>query len=167
MSETPPETTATTAAPPQGPRLRVLGQYVRDLSFENPRGLTPAGEEVRPQVDVSVNVESRRVPDQASRFEVALKVSAAAKRGQDPAFLVELDYRGLFELAGFSDNLLPQVLLVECPRLLFPFARKIVADAVQDGGFPPFLVEPIDFLALYRARLAQEQAKSAQRGDTA
>ncbi|MSP83637.1 MAG: protein-export chaperone SecB [Alphaproteobacteria bacterium] len=159
--------TATPPTPPPtgdgAPRLRVIGQYVRDLSFENPRGIPPQGEgEPRPQVDVSVNVETRRANDVPNRYEVALKINAAAKRGTETAFLVELDYRGLFEIAGFPNNLLGQVLLVECPRLLFPFARNIAADAVQDGGFPPFLIDPIDFLALYRARVAQEAPKAQE-----
>lgn len=143
-----------------GPRLRVIGQYVHDLSFENPHGPTvTADPEQKPQVEVTVNVETRRGGDQPNRYEVLLKINAVAKRTAETAFLLELDYRGMFEVAGFPDNLLGQVLLVECPRLLFPYARKIASDTVQDGGFPAFMLDPIDFLALYRARLAQEAQK--------
>lgn len=146
------------------PKLVLLNQYIRDLSFENPRApASLADGEGRPQVEVQVQIETRR-DDTLGRFEVALKVNATGKRQGGIGFVVELDYRGLFEIGGFQQNVLPQVLLVECPRLLFPFARRIVADAVRDGGFPPLFLDPIDFLTLYRQRLQQELAAQQAKG---
>lgn len=161
-----PEDTAKPGAPETGaaasPRLMLVGQFIRDLSFENPHGPLGQGEgDSRPQVEVQVNVETRRAEDSRERYEVALKINAAAKKGTATAFLLELDFRGLFDIVGFPDNLLPQVLLVECPRLLFPFARRIAADAVRDGGFPALMIDPIDFLSLYRQRLAEEHKRRA------
>lgn len=158
--------TAKSAAPEAGatasPRLMLVGQFIRDLSFENPHGPLGQGEgDARPQVEVQINVESRRSEDSRERYEVALKINAAAKKGGATSFLLELDFRGLFDVVGFPDNLLPQVLLVECPRLLFPFARRIAADAVRDGGFPALMIDPIDFLSLFRQRLAEEQKRRA------
>ena len=147
------------APAPQPPRLALHAQYIRDLSFENPHGpLGPGDADNKPQVDVNVNVETRRVAD--NRYESSLKINAKAKQQENVAFVLELDYCGVFDVSGFPEQLLAQILLVECPRLLFPFARRIAADAVRDGGFPALFLDPIDFLSLYRQRLQQEAAKA-------
>ena len=155
----------TEAAPAPQPRMSMHTQFVRDLSFENPRGPAALSDaDDKPQVEVQVNVETKRVPEHPERYEVALKINATAKKKAGPAFLLELDYCGVFEIAGFENNVLAQVLLVECPRLLFPFARRIAADAVRDGGFPTLFLDPIDFLGLYRQRLAEEARKAKLMG---
>ncbi|MDA5192373.1 protein-export chaperone SecB [Govanella unica] len=141
-------------------QVGVLAQYVKDLSFENPgapASLQKLGE-VKPQIDVGVNVNARRVAD--DRFEVDLQITAKALQDNDPAFLVELLYSGIFAAVNMPDEALQPFLLIECPRILFPFARRIIADVTRDGGFPPLLLEPIDFATLYRQHLAQAQAEA-------
>lgn len=149
------------AKPPVGEeqaiQIGVLGQYVKDLSFENPNApmsLQKMGED-KPQIDVGVNVNARKLAD--DRFEVDLKVTAKARQGEEPVFLTELVYSGIFAAKNMPNEALQPFLLIECPRILFPFARRIVADVTRDGGFPPLLLEPIDFAALYRQHLAQQQ----------
>jgi preprotein translocase subunit SecB len=140
-------------APPMA-GIRVFTQFIRDLSFENPRApdaLQPApGAPVQPQIEMNVELNARGRQD--GLFEVDLKLSAAATRDGAPVFQLELVYGGLFQVAGVPEADLEQVLLIECPRFLFPFARRIVADLTTDGGFPPLLLEPMDFAAIYMAR---------------
>ena len=136
--------------------IRILAQYTRDLSFESPHApesLRAAG--IQPQVDLGVELNARGRPD--GYFEVELKLSARAVRDEEPVFLVELVYAGLFQIVGVSEADLEPVLMIECPRYLFPFARRIVADLTGEGGFPPFLLEPIDFAGIYAQRLASGQ----------
>ena len=136
------------------PGIRVLAQYIRDLSFENPR----APEALRqtsdqPQMDVGVEMNARSRDD--GFFEVDLKLSARASREDGPLFHVEVLYGGVFQITGVAQDALEQALLIECPRFLFPFARRIIADVTSDGGFPPFLLDPIDFAGVYAARKAE------------
>ena len=139
------------------PQLGIRTQYVKDLSFENPSAPNrPAEAERSPDITVNVQVEVRRLEE--TTFEVILQVTANARHKEQPVFLVELTYAGVFTLIGIPQEALEPALLVECPRMLFPFARRIVADVTRDGGFPPLLLAPIDFLALYR----EGQAKAAQ-----
>lgn len=138
------------------PGLQVVAQYVKDLSFENP-GI---GQQIqRPQIDLGVDLQARRASNPPDHFEVTLKLRVTAAQDNQPMFLLELAYCGLFQITGVPEEELQPLLLIECPRLIFPFARRIVADAVRDGGLPPLLIEPIDFAALYRAKMA-EQAKA-------
>ena len=144
------------------PRLTVVSQYVKDLSFENPRAprsLQPR--ETRPEIQIRVDVRAQQV--EAERYEVSLQLHAEAKSGEETAFMVELTYAGLFGLLNIPQDSLQPLLLIECPRLLFPFARRVVADATRDGGFPPLLVDPIDFATLYRRR--QQQAQAPRQGE--
>jgi preprotein translocase subunit SecB len=145
---------APAAAPIQTqPGIHVLGQYVKDLSFENPgapQSLRP--NEKAPKLDVNVNVNVRA---QQTDFEVELKLEARAARGDDTLFIVEVIYAGLFQIRNVPTEHVQPLLLVECPRLLFPFARQIVADATRQGGFPPLMIDPVDFTALYRRRMAE------------
>ncbi len=139
------------------PQLRLRNQFLRDLSFENPQGVASlAGRKEKPGLKVDLDVDSQ--PLEAPLHEVALKITAHAAWGDDPCFLVEIDYRGVFALTGADEALTPRALLIEAPRLLFPFARRILADAVRDGGFPPLLMEPVDFAALYRRHAAARAA---------
>jgi preprotein translocase subunit SecB len=136
------------------PGIRILAQFARDFSFENPR----APESLRagaaqPQIDMGVEMNARGRED--GFFEVDLKLSARAEREDGPVFHVELVYGGVFQITGVAPEDLEPVLLVECPRYLFPFARRLIADVTSEGGFPPFLLEPIDFAGVYAARKAQ------------
>lgn len=133
-------------------RMQVVGQYVKDLSFENPAA--PMNVNVRPEIDLGVDLQARRL-DQ-DRFEVELKLRVSAKAEEKPVFLMELVYAGLFLIQNAPEEILQQLLLIEAPHLLFPFARRIVADAVRDGGMPPLMIEPIDFAGLFRAKMSQQ-----------
>jgi preprotein translocase subunit SecB len=157
------ETTATLANGAAQPAPLVVNiQYIKDLSFEVP-GAPAVFTTLRsaPRVDINLDVQARRITDGENVFEVVLAIRATAvdpaeqpKEGEAPAnvFLAELAYAGVFTLTGIPDNTMEPVLLVECPRILFPFARNILADVTRDGGFPPVLVQPIDFLALWQQR---------------
>ena len=149
------------AGEPQGTplRIQILGQYVKDLSFENPGA--PTNMAARPQIDLGVDLQARRLD--AERFEVELKLRVSAKAEEKSLFLLELAYGGLFLIQNAPEEILQQVLLIDGPHLLFPFARRIVSDAIRDGGMPPLMIEPIDFAALYRARMAEgQQARAGQ-----
>ncbi len=147
----------------QPPRLSIVTQYIKDLSFENPGA--PRGQQQpqgRPQIQVRVEVRTQGAQDQ--HHEVLLDLNVEAKSGEDTVFLLELSYGGLFSLANIPNESLQPLLLIECPRLLFPFARRVVADVTRDGGFPPLMIDPIDFVSLYRRRVqqAREQAETPQ-----
>jgi preprotein translocase subunit SecB len=137
------------------PGVRVLAQFVRDLSFENPRAPDVLRVSAsQPQIDMGVEMNARGRED--GLFEVDIKLSCRATREDGPVFMVELLYGGLFAIEGIPGEDMEPVLLVECPRFLFPFARRIIGDVTSDGGFPPFLLDPIDFGAVYAARKMQE-----------
>jgi preprotein translocase subunit SecB len=136
------------------PGIRILAQFTRDLSFENPRApesLRATGDS--PQIDIGVELNARGRND--GLFEVDLKLQVDAKRAEEAAFKIELVYGGLFQVEGVPETELEPVLMIEAPRFLFPFARRIIADLTSDGGFPPFMLEPIDFAGIYQARQAQ------------
>jgi preprotein translocase subunit SecB len=136
------------------PGIRVLAQYIRDLSFENPRAPEALRQTTdQPQMDVGVEMNALSRDD--GFFEVDLKLSARASREDGPLFHVEVLYGGVFQIQGVAQEALEQALLIECPRFLFPFARRIIADVTSDGGFPPFLLDPIDFAGVYAARKAE------------
>ncbi|HEX4365236.1 MAG TPA: protein-export chaperone SecB [Rhodopila sp.] len=167
MSETTPAPTGQQAQP-----LVVNIQYVKDLSFEVPGAPQIYTQlKAQPQVSINLDVQARRVQEGQSVFEVAIVIraeahdNAAQANGQSatpPAtvFVAELTYAGVFTLNGLPDNAIEPVLLVECPRILFPFARNILSDVTRDGGFPPVLLQPIDFVALWQSRRAQAGATS-------
>ena len=142
----------------------MVSQYVKDLSFENPRAprsLQPG--ETRPEIQIRVDVRAQQL--EPERYEVSLQLHAEAKSGAETAFMVELTYAGLFGVLNIPQESLQPLLLIECPRLLFPFARRVVADATRDGGFPPLLIDPIDFATLYRRRQQQAQAPRQAEGE--
>ncbi|GGE49397.1 protein-export protein SecB [Marinicauda pacifica] len=151
----------------QVPQLRVMGQYVKDLSFENPGAPgTLRGGGGQPQIDMGIDVRARALEDGA--YEVELHLTANAKREQDTVFIAELIYGGLFQLSNLDDRARDPFLMIECPRILFPFARRILSDATRDGGFPPLMLEPVDFAGLYRQQLArQQQQQGSSEGGTA
>jgi preprotein translocase subunit SecB len=138
------------------PAIRILAQYVRDLSFENPR----APEALRagaaaPQIELGVQLNAQG--REGGVFEVEMKLTAAARRDAEPVFQIELVYAGLFQVVGVEQEDLEQVLMIECPRYLFPFARRLISDLSAEGGFPPLMLEPMDFAAIYLARKAQAE----------
>jgi preprotein translocase subunit SecB len=146
---------------PQGPQaamaqIGVLAQYVKDLSFENPnapRSLAPSGQQ--PAINIQVNVEA--TPLSTTDFEVTLRLEGKAEIKDTVLFSFELLYAGAFRIQNVPAESIQPVVLIECPRLLFPFAREIIANAVRNGGFAPLLLDPFDFAALYRQRLAGAQ----------
>jgi len=144
------------AAPQDGdpPGIRILAQFVRDLSFENPRAPEALRGGAQPQIDLGVEMNARGRED--GLFEVELKLSAKANRDDGALFVVELLYGGLFQITGVSPEDMEPVLLIECPRYLFPYARRIISDITSEGGFPPFLLDPIDFAGVYAARKSEE-----------
>jgi len=141
------------AAAMMQPQVSILTQYVKDFSFENPNAPASLQMETQPRIEINVNVNARRAGD--DMYEVELKIEARAHGAETTAFVVDLLYCGLFGIKNLPDEALEPFLVVEAPRILFPFARRIVADATRDGGFPPLMLEPIDFGSLYMAQQAQ------------
>ena len=153
MTDTPAPTPESDmgAAMDAGPAMRVLTQFVRDFSFENPRAPESLRMEGKPEVDMGVEMNAKGRAD--GLFEVDMRLSVKAGAEQGAMFAIDLVYGGLFQITGIPEDQLETVLLVECPRYMFPFARQIIASATADGGFyPPFMLEPIDFAAIYQAR---------------
>ncbi len=138
------------------PQINTLAQYMKDLSFENPnapRSLAP--QERGPNIAIQVNVNAQQLAE--SDFEVQLKLEGSAGEGADTLFKFELEYCGVFRLVNIPQDQVHPIVMIECPRILFPFARQIVADAVRNGGFPPLYLDPVDFAALYMQRVAEAQ----------
>jgi preprotein translocase subunit SecB len=151
---------ATGEAPVQA--LTINAQFIKDLSFEAPGtpGVFLTNANAAPDIKINVDVQAGTV--QGKAYEVVLVIHAECKMGDQVAFIVELTYGGLFSLNMAEEHLKP-VLLIECPRILFPFARNIIADVTRDGGFPPLMMNPLDFAAMYREGL-QAGAESADEG---
>ncbi len=158
MSETTPQPDAEASAP----EVRMVTQYVKDLSFENPNAPEQVRPDPSPAIDISVDVGARPVGQ--DHYEVELACSAHATRGDDKVFVVEVNYAGIFLIKGIPQEHFEPILFVECPRLLFPFLRRIVADNVRDGGFMPLMLEPLDFASMYQQQKAQ-QTQAAQQGN--
>ena len=136
--------------------IRIMAQFIRDFSFESPHAPDSLRSgAAQPAIDMGVEMNARGRPD--GLFEVDLKLSARATREDQPVFHVEVVYGGLFHIAGVPEADLEPVLLIECPRFLFPFARRVIADITSEGGFPPFLIDPIDFAGVYASRKAQAE----------
>lgn len=154
------------AAPAAGAnvvKMQVLAQFVRDLSFENvvaQKGLS--GTEMQPDIQVGVNLDARKrsAPNQYDVI-AKFKVTSKNKANDDTLFLLELEYGGVFLVEGIPDDQLHPFLLIECPRMMFPFIRRIISDVTHDGGFPALNVDNIDFLALYRQEMARRAASAA------
>ena len=141
------------------PSLNILAQYTKDLSFENPGA--PRSLQARdkaPDININVNVNANPLSD--ADFDVVLSLSAQAKEGDKVVFAAELVYGGVFRITGFPQEHMLPLLFIECPRLLFPFARQIIADVTRNGGFPPLMIDPIDFAQMFSQRMAEEQTRS-------
>ena len=137
--------------------LTVSAQYIKDLSFENPSPLANMmSNEERPSISINIEAQAHNISERT--FEVSLRVKVDAKRKETQVFLLDLDYAGAFTIGNeVPEEYLRPILMIECPRILFPFARNIVATATQEGGYPALLLTPVDFADLYQRQIAQEQ----------
>ena len=151
--------------PPEGaqtaPQLNILAQYIKDLSFENPnapRSLQQQQQQQPPKINIQINVNAKPLAE--PEFEVELKIEGRAEVPNLFLFSFDLLYAGIFKIQNVPQENVHAIVMIECPRLLFPFAREIIANAVRDGGFPPLMIDPVDFVSLYRQRIA-EQAPAA------
>lgn len=143
----------------ENPSINILAQYIKDLSFENPGA--PRSLQSRdkvPAININVNVNAN--PLSESDFDVVLSLNAEAKDGDKTVFAAELVYGGVFRVKGFPQEHMLPVLFIECPRLLFPFARQIISDATRNGGFPPLMIDPIDFAQMFAQRMAEERTRA-------
>ncbi len=148
------------AQQPAQPGMKILAQYIRDMSFENILSQKGANGEVAPDVQIQVNIDAKkRTVENQFEIVIKLKVNSVNKGTTENLFLLEIEYAGLFLVTGVPDEQLHPFLLIECPRMLFPFLRRIVSDVTRDGGFPPLNLETIDFLQLYRQELERRQAE--------
>jgi preprotein translocase subunit SecB len=143
--------------------IKVLTQYIKDLSFEIPNAPQIfLNNQEKPNIGISVDIDAKKIANDA--YEIALKIKADAKVAEETLFICEVAYCGIFALQNIDENMLEQILLVYCPNLLFPYLRRIVSNMVVDGGFPPLMLDPIDFAALYAKR--KEVAASAPINNT-
>lgn len=140
------------------PRMQIVNQYIRDLSFENVAAQKNSGQKVQPDISVQVNLDARK--GQENQYEVIQKLTISATAQEETIFLLEIEYAGLFIIENVPDDQMHPFLMIECPRMLFPFVRRIVRDVTADGGFPPLNVDNIDFVQLYRAELARLAAEN-------
>jgi preprotein translocase subunit SecB len=140
----------------QAPQLSVLTQYIKDFSFENPNAPRSLAPNQQPTVSLQINVNAN--PLAATDFEVELKLEGKTEAAGTVMFSFDLAYAGVFRIVNVPQESMNAIIMIECPRLLFPFAREVVAAAVRSGGFPQFLIEPIDFVALYRQRMEQQMS---------
>ncbi|MCX7558241.1 protein-export chaperone SecB [Sulfitobacter sp. F26204] len=151
------------AAPAQ---MRVLGQFIRDMSFENIMAQKGGGADVQPDVQVEVKLDAKkRSVDHQYESSIKLNVTSKDTAGDTTLFLLEIDYVGIFHIENIPDDQIHPFLLIECPRMIFPFLRRIVSDVTRDGGFPPLNLENIDFVALYRNEIARRQAETPPKAD--
>jgi len=162
------EATSDTATQPSAdaqkpaPKMNVLAQFIRDMSFENILAQKGGTSDMQPDVSVQVNLDAKKRSVE-HQFEVALKLNVTSKaKGSDTVlFVLELEYAGVFHIENVPDEQMHPFLLIECPRMLFPFVRRVVSDITRDGGFPPLNLETIDFVALYRNELMRRQQEQA------
>ena len=160
--------TDTPAAPTEQPQLKfsVLNQFVRDMSFENIAARKQQNGEYTPDVQVQVNLDAKKRTAE-NQYETAIKlnITSKAKDADITLFLLEIDYVGIFNIENVPEDQLHPFLLIECPRMIFPFLRRVVSDVTRDGGFPPLNLENIDFLSLYRNEVARRQSETAKPAD--
>ena len=154
--------------PPAQPTMNVLAQYIRDMSFENILAQKGVGGEVAPDVQVQVNLDAKkRGAEGQYELVIKLRIDSKSKQTKDQLFLLEIEYGGIFQIAGVPEDQLHPYLLIECPRMLFPFLRRIVSDITRDGGFPPLNLETIDFLSLYKNEIERRRAQAEKESSNA
>ena len=147
------------------PKMNILAQYVRDLSFENILAQKGVDGELNPEIQVNVNIDAKkRTTDKQFDVIIKLRVDSKSKNTNNILFVLELDYGGVFQIENIPDDQLHPYLLIECPRMLFPFLRRIVSDVTRDGGFPPLNLENIDFLKLYRQEIDRRKNANEKNG---
>lgn len=147
------------------PKMNILAQYVRDLSFENILAQKGVDGELNPEIQVNVNIDAKkRTTDKQFDVIIKLRVDSKSKNTNNVLFVLELDYGGVFQIENVPDDQLHPYLLIECPRMLFPFLRRIVSDVTRDGGFPPLNLENIDFLKLYRQEIDRRKNAKEKNG---
>jgi preprotein translocase subunit SecB len=147
-------------APDEPPKLNVLAQYIKDLSFENPNAPQSLAPGQQPSINIQINVNAKPVGE--TDIEVEIKLDGKADSAGNVLFAFELVYAGVFRIQNVPQENVHPIVMIECPRLLFPFAREIVAAAVRNGGFPPLLLDPVDFVGLYRQKAGQMPPQQPQ-----
>ena len=160
-----PEQPAAGQAQPVMPKMQILGQFIRDMSFENIAAQKAVNGQVQPDIQVQVALDARK-RETENQYDIIMKLKVESKTKEDTPqqiFLLELEYAVIFSVENIANEQLHPFLMIECPRMLFPFVRRIVSDVTRDGGYPPLNLDTIDFLALYRQQLAQRAA--AQKAD--
>jgi len=151
---------------PTQPTMSVLAQYIRDMSFENILAQKGVGGEVAPDVQVQVNLDAKKRGTEGQyELVIKLRIDSKSKESKDQLFLLEIEYGGIFQVSGVPEDQLHPYLLIECPRMLFPFLRRIVSDITRDGGFPPLNLETIDFLSLYKNEIERRRAQTEKDKD--
>ena len=147
---------------PAQPSVNVLAQYIRDLSFENILAQKGVSGDVTPDIQIQVNLDARK-RSIANQYETIIKlnIDSKSKDTNDQLFLLEIEYAGVFTVTGVRDEQLHPFLMIECPRMIFPFLRRVVSDLTQDGGFPALNLETIDFMQLYRSEALRRQTEAA------
>ena len=139
-----------------GPKISVEAQYIKDLSFENPNAPSSLSGGAKPTIDLSLDLHVMRISEEKDVFEVILTIEANATSNKESLFVLELKYAGVFTVSGVNEDERKVILGVHCPALLFPFARNIISDITQSGGFQPLMIDPIDFGALFQSKMSQE-----------
>ena len=151
---------------PTQPTMSVLAQYIRDMSFENILAQKGVGGEMAPDVQVQVNLDAKKRGTEGQyELVIKLRIDSKSKESKDQLFLLEIEYGGIFQVSGVPEDQLHPYLLIECPRMLFPFLRRIVSDITRDGGFPPLNLETIDFLSLYKNEIERRRAQAEKDKD--
>ncbi len=164
MAETDPPGAAPDAAPGAAPGARpqvnILAHFVRDLSFENVGAIEGTAAQGAPEISVQVNLDGQHIGE--DRYQVSMKLTAKAVSGEHTRFMVELDYTGIFSITNVAETHIHPMMFIECPRLILPFARRVVADVTRDGGYPPLMLDNVDFATLYRQKLEQLRQEKQQ-----
>ena len=149
-------------APTTPPELRIVAHFIRDLSFENVAAQEGKPTTGAPQIEVTVNLDAGKVGD--DRFQIGMKINATAKTDEGTRFVVELDYVSVFDIKNVPEEHIHPFLFIECPRQVLPYARRVISDVTRDGGYPPLMLDNVDFAALYRQKLTELQAQQAAAG---
>ncbi|MEM6932258.1 MAG: protein-export chaperone SecB [Pseudomonadota bacterium] len=152
---------AAAAAAQAMPSVKMVAHFTRDLSFENVgarEALAAATEQ--PQINVNVGMDAKSMGE--GRYQIVMKINGTAKSGEQTRFLIELEYGGIFAIENAQEAHIHPILFIECPRQLLPFARRVVADVTRDGGYPPLMIDNVDFASLYRQKIEQLRAQQAE-----